>query len=220
MNSSTQKCLSMPSITRRAPAGKDARKSSVEDRLLLAVESLAGKGQSFTSLSIDQLAREAGVSRGTFYIHFANKSNLVAKLLDRIRDEILTSINIWYEVAEDVSRRQMDDATAGMLRVLRRHNAVLTAVGETAAYDPAIKELLAQIVKEISRRSQRTMKAVAASGKAHAEASPKMIELLVWLVYHAGLEYSRDASDAEIKRLAAVFGHIFSASMFVDGLRS
>lgn len=208
----------MPSITRRAPPREAARKISVEDRLLAAVESLVGQGQSFTSLSIDQLAREAGVSRGTFYLHFNNKSNLVAKLLDRIREEILTSIDVWYEVAEDIHRSQMDAATAGMLRVLRRHSAVLTAVGETAAYDPEVKALLAQIVGEISRRSQKTMKAVAAAGKAHAEATPKMIELLVWLVYHGGLEYARDASDAEIKRLAHVFGHIFSASMFAAKL--
>lgn len=208
----------MPSITRRAPPKEAARKISVEDRLLAAVESLAREGQSFTSLSIDQLASKAGVSRGTFYLHFNNKSNLVAKLLDRIRAEILTSIDVWYEVGADIHRSQMDDATAGMLRVLRRHNAVLSAVGETAAYDPEVKALLAQIVGEIARRSQKTMKAVGASGKAHAEATPKMIELLVWFVYHGGLECARDASDAEIKRLAHVFGHIFSASMFAKKL--
>lgn len=208
----------MPSITRRAPSREATTRNSVEDRLLTAVESLVGEGRSFTSLSVDQLAGKAGVSRGTFYLHFNNKSNLVAKLLDRIRDEILTSIDVWYEVGQDIRRSQMDEATAGMLRVLRRHSAVLTAVGETAAYDPEIRKLLTQIVAEISRRSQKTMKAVAAAGKAHAEATPKMIELLVWFVYHGGLEYARDASDAEIKRLAHVFGHIFGASMFARKL--
>ncbi len=45
------------------------------------------------------------------------------------------------------------------------------------------------------------------------------VEFVAAPAYRGGLEYARDASDAEFRRLANVFGHIFSASMLADGLQ-
>lgn len=206
----------MASITRRVAPKEVPAKSQVEERLLQAIERLVGTGHSFTALSIDQLAREAGVSRGTFYLHFSNKGDLVARILTRIREEIFASIDVWYQKAEEVTIAQVRVATMGMLRILKQHNCILGAVSETSAYDPAVKKLQDDMLAEICSRSLKTMQRVKLSGRAHPEVSAQAVELLVWLSYHGGLNFSRDASEARLKKLAEAFSHVFCASLF-DG---
>ncbi|MEU6204148.1 helix-turn-helix domain-containing protein, partial [Micromonospora musae] len=62
----------MPSITRRRSAAAD-RRLPVEAQILAATERLLGEGESFTELGVQRIAREAGVARSTFYMHFADK---------------------------------------------------------------------------------------------------------------------------------------------------
>ncbi|MEU6203817.1 helix-turn-helix domain-containing protein, partial [Micromonospora musae] len=62
----------MPSITRRRSGGSD-RRLSVEAQILAATERLLAEGESFTELGVQRIAREAGVARSTFYMHFADK---------------------------------------------------------------------------------------------------------------------------------------------------
>jgi AcrR family transcriptional regulator len=49
--------------------------------LLEAMERLLSQGQSFSALTVETLASEAGIARATFYLRFKDKSALVASLL-------------------------------------------------------------------------------------------------------------------------------------------
>ena len=66
-------------------------KATIEDRLLGATERLIEQGFSFATLTVEQLATEAGIARATFYLHFSDKSELVAKLMVRVTQEVVGS---------------------------------------------------------------------------------------------------------------------------------
>ena len=53
----------MPSVTRKPQAKRQERREQIERRLLDATERLMRDGASFTELSVDRLATEAGMSR-------------------------------------------------------------------------------------------------------------------------------------------------------------
>lgn len=46
----------------------------------------------YESLSIDQITREAGVAKGTFYYHFSTKQDMVRALADRFADELFANL--------------------------------------------------------------------------------------------------------------------------------
>lgn len=205
----------MPSVTRRASKRSASSQSSVEDQFLAAIERLVGAGHSFTEVSIEQLSKEAGVSRGTFYLYFEDKGSLVKKLLGRLKDDIFSSVAVWYEKAGSIDQAEVRIATKSFLHVLRQHNAILSAVRETATYDPEVKDMLDGVLGEIVQRSQTTMTRVKVASLAHPDASAHVVAVLTWLLFHGGLEFASNASDARINKLAESFTHIFRSSLFV-----
>ena len=51
--------------------------AEVELRILEATERLLRDGASFTHLSLREISQAAGIARSTFYVHFADKSDLL-----------------------------------------------------------------------------------------------------------------------------------------------
>ena len=77
---------------RRSPASRKpiARSggSRWKRRLLDATERLMRDGASFTELSVDRLATEAGISRASFYIYFEDKGHLLRRLASQVFDDL------------------------------------------------------------------------------------------------------------------------------------
>jgi AcrR family transcriptional regulator len=59
----------MASVTRKPQANRQERREQIERLLLDATERLMADGASFTELSVDRLATEAGISRASFYVY-------------------------------------------------------------------------------------------------------------------------------------------------------
>jgi AcrR family transcriptional regulator len=90
------------------------------DQILDVTEALAG-GQGFHALSMDAVARAAGVSRPVVYAHFGDLPGLVDSLLDRVTERAL-------EQLEDVMPDRLD-----------RGNARDALIAATGAYLEAVR---------------------------------------------------------------------------------
>src|ERR1700752_4229455 len=126
----------MPSVTRKPQPKRQERREQIERRLLDATERLMRDGGSFTELSVDRLSTEAGISRASFYIYFEDKGHLLRRLAGQVFTDLADSAGRWWSVA---SRHDPDDVRAalnGIVATYRRHQPVLVALNEMAAYDP------------------------------------------------------------------------------------
>ncbi len=63
---------------------RQERREQIERQLLEATERLMAAGASFTELSVDRLATEAGISRASFYIYFEDKGHLLRNLAGQV----------------------------------------------------------------------------------------------------------------------------------------
>ncbi len=79
----------MPTVKRtlrpevdEAPASRVERKERTRQRLIEAALSLIGEGRSFTSLSLREITREAGVVPAAFYRHFRDLDELGLALVE------------------------------------------------------------------------------------------------------------------------------------------
>jgi AcrR family transcriptional regulator len=67
-------------------AQKQSKEFRIENILLAAIDEFTQKG--YDGASIDAIAAKAGVSKGGFYYHFANKENLLMEVNNKINEPI------------------------------------------------------------------------------------------------------------------------------------
>jgi AcrR family transcriptional regulator len=167
----------VPSTTRRPSAGND-RRAAVEARILEATERLLAGGAGFTELGVQRIAREAGVARSTFYLHFSDKTALLLRLTGPLAGGA-------FEVVENAPPTSGRDAMlAAFLEVIayyraRRH--LLAAVLEVIAYDPAARAFWDEQLNRFVEMGERWLRAEQEAGRTSPTLDPATASrIFVW----------------------------------------
>jgi len=121
-------------------------------------------GASFTELSVDRLAGEAGISRASFYIYFEDKGHLLRRLAAAVFDDLAVSGNRWWSVADRRDPEDLRASITGIVASYRRHQPVLTALSEMAGYDQSTAQTYRDLLTAISQRVHRVIDAGQADG--------------------------------------------------------
>jgi AcrR family transcriptional regulator len=170
----------MPSITRRAPREPDHR-ATVEAQVLGATERLLAGGANFTELGVKQIADEAGIARSTFYVHFADKTDLIIRLAGRTRQGLLDVGVEWQAHGLSSGLDRLIEMYAGMIRHYREHIAVLAAVEEVAAYDKGVRDFWDGQVKQSCDVVAAMLEEEKQAGRAAADLDPVLAaRVMTW----------------------------------------
>ena len=192
----------MPSVTRKPQAKRQERREQIERRLLDATERLMRDGASFTQLSVDRLAGEAGMSRANFYIYFEDKGDLLRRLAGQVFGELADSAELWWGVAWRHDPDDVRAAMAGIIASYRRHQPVLVALNEMAGYDPLVSTTYRELLTGISRRLTRVIEDGQADGSIRAELpAATTASALSWMVERVcqqNLPHNPPEYDAEL----------------------
>jgi TetR/AcrR family transcriptional regulator, ethionamide resistance regulator len=206
----------MPSMTRKPQVTRQQRREQMERRLLDATERLMSEGASFTELSVDRLSTEAGISRASFYIYFEDKADLLRRLARRVMGDLAEGGARWWSVA---GRHDPDDvraAMAGIIANYRRHQPVLVALNEMAAYDPLVAATYRGLLADISQRLTRVIEDGQADGSIRRGLpAATTADTLTWMVEracHQNLPVKPRDYDAE---LAATLAEIVWGALYL-----
>lgn len=74
-------------VTPRPATKREQREASVENLLAAALRLFVSQGYRHTS--VEQIAEEAGLTKGAVYFYFKNKENLLLTLLDRVEEIVV-----------------------------------------------------------------------------------------------------------------------------------
>lgn len=205
----------MASVTRRARAGSDADTAiNMEERLQQALERLLDRGLTITAISIDALAREAGIARATFYLHFRDKGELIARLIARVEDEVVGAGGLWFVHAEDARFEDLRAAMARFFDAYMQHQAILAAAAESAPYDAQVASLHKRMLERFVGESRQAVQRIVASGRAHAGLPPMVAEVLSWSVNHTYVQYGKGLDDAQREAFIDTWTHVVWHSIF------
>ena len=125
-------------MTTAATATNDRPERYVR-RMRAAVERLLASS-SFTSLSVEDIIQEAGIARSTFYVYFDDKGQMLNAFTADLLDEALVAVSAWWELPPAADFDTLRGALAGFVRFFHQHSALLNAVIDASAYDPAAEE--------------------------------------------------------------------------------
>lgn len=120
-------------IPRRNPARPQQRGDRRREELLGALEHLLADSP-LSSISIAEVAREAGVGRSVFYFYFANKQAAVFAMLEDLF--VLQAEEITRILGQESDRREnMAVALGQTVQLWRDHRALMLAALEARATD-------------------------------------------------------------------------------------
>jgi TetR/AcrR family transcriptional regulator, ethionamide resistance regulator len=176
----------MSSVTRRPQTKRRERRELIERRLLEATDRLMRDGASFTELSVDRLSSEAGMSRASFYIYFEDKGDLLRRMAGQVFGDLAEGAERWWSVAW---RHDPDDVRAAMADIIaeyRRHQPVLVALNEMAAYDSLVAATYRDLLTGIAGRLTKVIQDGQTDGSIrHTLPAATTASALTWMVERA-----------------------------------
>jgi len=117
------------------------------ERAILAAFERALEERALHEISIDDIARAAGISRPTFYFYFASKEAVLLSLFERMVGEAdARRGDALLRIAEDPAARLRESLTA-FYEVFRAHRAVTLAGADARATSAEVRALWSQIME-------------------------------------------------------------------------
>jgi len=120
-----------------------ARRSDIRDLILDAVDVLLARF-GYKKMTMEDIARQVGIGKGTIYLHFPSKEEVVLAHIDRIAGTVVRKIGEIAGSSEPVDRRLRRML---LLRVLHRFDSV-------AHYSQSLGEVLSSVRAALIVRRQ------------------------------------------------------------------
>lgn len=202
----------MASITRRTGERGRDRRTVMEDGLQQAMERLLEKGSSFTQVSVEQLAVEAGISRATFYLHFRDKGELVARLMARVTTEVIDAASLI--APETVTYAELKKTVKAVVTTYHRHYAVMAAIVETAAYDEQVDALFRDMMDRLVDVNRRALLRLKQAKLLPNDLPPQIADVITWAFERSCHQLVHGRKPAQINAVVESLTHIIWSSLY------
>jgi len=133
-------------LRRAGIRGRRAARPSGDDResaILETFERLLAE-RPFAAISVDDLARGAGISRPTFYFYFSSKDAVLLSLLDRVIAQADAASAAAFTGPATGRRDAWRQGITAYYETFRAHRAVTLAAAEAVAASPDVRDLWAR----------------------------------------------------------------------------
>ena len=130
-----------------AARGRRPGRPSGDDRelaILTTAERLLSE-RPLNAISVDDLARGAGISRPTFYFYFPSKDAVLLTLLDRVVAEADAGARAAFDVPATTPREGWRRAISAYYETFRAHRPLTLAWAEARYTNAEIRELWAKV---------------------------------------------------------------------------
>lgn len=193
----------MRSITRNSQNSDHDSHSGAVEKLVEAFERLLSRGESFTTISVEKLAHEAGIVRATFYLHFRNKGELVSLLMKNVSKELrMAAIEALSKNAE-FGRAEFQTFMRNAVEIHFRHRSAIRAMVEVSAYDPKVAKIYQDFWQTQAADTRLVLDRLKSTGKAHPNAQPEIADMVTWTAERSCTQMLNDTDTIQRRRQVA-----------------
>lgn len=176
---------------RTGPSKGDLREAAILD----AARALFAE-QPYDAVTIDDLARAAGLSRTGFYFYFRTKSAVLTALMTRFWDTLGDS-HVWFD-STGPSPGLLREQLRASARLWREHAGVLSCAPTAVASSAELREFNARVTERYSRRCADKIRRDQELGTATTTIAADRLAEMVAAIRDARHAQLTDATDAEI----------------------
>lgn len=127
---------------------RTSRPSGDERQLtILATAERLLADRTLSKISVNDLARGAGISRTAFYFYFASKDAVLLALLDSVVNEALTAHGDVLDHLAENPRARWREAIKAFYETFRSHRAVTLACAQVRGTNAEIRQLWATVME-------------------------------------------------------------------------
>ena len=192
----------------RRPDSPTEKRQAIETAVLQAMEDLLGESAPYASLSVERIARRAGISRTAFYFYFADKRELLMRLAAKLSDELYGEADAWWSGAGD-GPAQLTAALGKIAAVYRAHGPLVCAIVELSTYDEVVGPFWHALVGRFVDASAERIATETEAGRAAPPSPEATAFALVWMtertLHQMVVRDGAIADDALVDALARVW---------------
>lgn len=168
----------------------------------------------FKDLTVDEIARAAGVSRPAFYIHFPDKEALLLSAVEQIAGTLYDEADRWWH-GEGNPEELVEAAVGGVVAVYGANASLMRIATEASTYDEEIRQFWMELVGRFISATAEHISAETEAGRIDPGLEPEATaESLVWMAERCCYIYLArgDRDDASVTRsltavwIAALYG--------------
>ncbi|MFK3979557.1 TetR/AcrR family transcriptional regulator [Micromonospora sp. NPDC050397] len=199
----------------RRPAASPERRDLVEAGVIAATEHLLSQGATFTELTMQQIATQAGLARSTLYLYFPEKSTVLLPIAKRLGDGAFDIINGW-SPRDPSGLDGLADAILEVIRYYRERAHVLAAINEVSGYDRVVREYWNAELDKFIDLSQEWLRTEQGAGRTSADLDPLTASLVI--IHGSNQAIASHVTRGDPSRDAVVAREI-AANQWFGGLR-
>lgn len=203
----------------RATRARRAARPSGDDREVAILETLEQllDVRGFADISVDDLAKGAGISRPTFYFYFPSKDAVLLTLFERVISEVDVAFEQNTQVTPATDRYDMCRAGISVFfETFARHRGVTRAAHEVRASHPLVRELLVTFMDKWIDSTTAFIEAARSQGLAPTNLPAHDLATALYLMNERALFASFTAEQPSIAqdRLLGTLTHIWVTSIY------
>jgi TetR/AcrR family transcriptional regulator, ethionamide resistance regulator len=163
----------------------------------------------FKDLTVDQIARAAGLSRTAFYFYFRSKHDLLRAAMEEVSDEAFREADRWWH-GEGEPRSLIRAAIEGVVDVYQRHVNLMRVGQEVAMYDLEMAALWQELMDRFIDATAEHLRAEQAAGRLRPLEPGAAAESLVWMMERCNYVYlglGRRSRTQVVETLTAIWYH-------------
>lgn len=209
----------MPAVEPAARSPELTTRGKVIARLRDALERTLADGGSYSDIDVETLAREAGLSRSSFYVYFEGKVELIRELADDVIASVIEIGRAWWELPPGATKADLRAALEQMLGAYRTQAPLVGVFVEAAAYDSLVREEYMSLMRRSRRAIQEHIRDGQQRGFIRASVDPETTSIwLAWMLSRGAHELIRIATPAQFRRRLAAFTDIIWGTLY-EGTR-
>jgi AcrR family transcriptional regulator len=156
------------------------RRQKARQRVISNALRLAERG-SFRDLTVDEIARSAGVSRPAFYTHFSDKEELLLVAVGEVSEQLYEMADRWWHGVGPPAQR-VRQAIEGVVSVYAGEARLLRIAAEVATYDDEVRALWLDIAERFIEATAAHIRSEQEVGLIPRTLDPRpTAEVLYWM---------------------------------------
>jgi AcrR family transcriptional regulator len=192
--------------------GRRQRRDKARAEVVRGALELAERG-AFRDLTVDEIARSAGLSRSAFYTHFRDKHDLLLEAVAEVAEELYAMADRWWS-GQGPPADRVRESLEGVVGVYAEHASLLRIANEVSTYDDEVRDVWIGIVERFIEATAEHIRSEQANGLIPAALEARATaEGLVWMCERCAYIYLGRGERAP-EELVEAMAPVWTAALY------